>query len=35
MTDTIDIPRVDSIPVVSKLAKEKMREQQSKLSQVA
>lgn len=27
MTDTIDIPRVDNIPVVSKLAKEKKIEQ--------
>ncbi len=26
MTDTIDIPRVDNIPVVSKLAKEKQIE---------
>jgi hypothetical protein len=31
MTDGINIPRVDNIPVVSKLAKEKKLEQQSKL----
>jgi len=30
MTDGLDIPRVDDIPVVSKLAKEKKLEQQSK-----
>lgn len=30
MTDTIDIPRVDNIPVVSKLAKEKKIEQSGK-----
>lgn len=30
MTDGLDIPRVDNIPVVSKLAKEKKLEQQSK-----
>ena len=36
MTDTIDIPRVDNIPVVSKLAKEKKIEQsgRSKLNQL-
>lgn len=35
MTDGQDIPRVDNIPVVSNLAKEKKLEQQSKLSQIA
>ena len=37
MTDTIDIPRVDNIPTVSKLAKEKKIENQgrSKLIQLA
>lgn len=36
MTDTIDIPRVDNIPVVSKLAKEKQIEQsgRTKLNQI-
>jgi hypothetical protein len=36
MTDTIDIPRVDNIPVVSKLANEKKIEQsgRSKLTQI-
>lgn len=34
MTDGIDIPRVDNIPVVSKLAKEKKLEQQSKQYQL-
>jgi hypothetical protein len=28
MTDGIDIPRVDNIPVVSKLAKEKKQEKE-------
>ena len=37
MTDTLDIPRVDNIPVISKLVKEKKIENsgKSKLTQLA
>lgn len=35
MTDGVDIPRVDNIPIVSKLAKEKKLEAKSKLTKVA